>query len=102
MDEAAEKLEEATAAVRKMGPFDRIIGSDLLYAPESFPELLETLAALCTPEHTQVLLAYPVRFTEPIFLEQAEEMGFEQLGWPEEVEPSIFAARLVLRDSSEG
>ena len=81
----------------KRGPFDLIMGSDLLYAPEAFPELLESLAALCTPDVTEVLLTYPVRFTESIFLEQAEEYNFEQIEWAEEVEPSLWCSRLRLR-----
>lgn len=80
------------------GPFDLVVGSDLLYAPESFPDLLETLTALCTPGHTEVLLTYPTRFTEGIFLQMATgEFDFEQLEAEEEVEPSLWASRLVLR-----
>ena len=83
--------------VEAHGPFDLIVGSDLLYAPEQFDDLLETLEALCTPEQTEVLLAYPTRFTEDLFLEQAERDAFELVGWPEEVEPSLWTARLKLR-----
>ena len=82
---------------RLLGPFDLIIGSDLLYAPESFPDLLETLTALCTPDVTEVLLTYPTRYTERTFLEAAEEHGFEQSKWEEEVEPALWATSLVLR-----
>ena len=90
--------EDDMAEVAALGPYDLIIGSDLLYAPEAFPDLLETLAELCTPDHTEVLLTYPVRQTEGIFLEMAlSEYGFEQPEWEEEVEPSLWAAKLVLR-----
>jgi len=51
------------AEVATRGPFDIIMGSDLLYDPESFPGLLKSLEALCTPGLTEVLLTYPVRRT---------------------------------------
>lgn len=79
------------------GPWDMIIGSDLFYAPESHSDLLCTLEALCTPGHTEVLLAYPTRFTEGMFFDQAAEL-FDQPEWPEEVEPGLYAARMVMRD----
>lgn len=84
--------------VATRGPFDLIVGSDLLYAPESFPDLLETLMALCTPDHTEVLLTYPTRFTEGIFLKMAtSEYDFDMLEYEEEVEEALWQARLVLR-----
>ena len=55
-------------------------------------ERAQAAAALCTPDVTEVLLTYPVRFTESIFLEQAEEYNFEQIEWAEEVEPSLWCA----------
>ena len=83
-----------------MGPYDMIIGSDLLYAPEAFPDLLETLTQLCTPGVTEVLLTYPTRFTEDIFTCMAtDEYGFEEMEWAEEVEPSLWAARFMLADA---
>jgi predicted nicotinamide N-methyase len=88
--------EEETRAAAARGPFDLLIGSDLLYAPEAFSDLLDTLAALCTPGQTEVVLTYPPRHTESIFFEQADEL-FEQIGWTEEVEPGLYATRLVMR-----
>jgi predicted nicotinamide N-methyase len=35
---------------------DLVIGSDLLYSPDVFPDLLDTLEELCTPSHTEVLV----------------------------------------------
>ena len=58
------------------GPFDLVCGSDLLYAPHIFPLLVETLAELCTPGQTEVLLTYPTRYTEDLFFEEAA-MHFE-------------------------
>ena len=78
------------------GPWDLIIGSDLLYAPESLPELVATLAALSTPGRTEILLAYPTRHTEQLFFELADD-SFEADGWPVEVEPGLWAARLTMR-----
>lgn len=89
--------EDDTADVASRGPFDLVIGSDLLYAAESFPHLLDSLAEVCVPDETEVLLTYPTRHTESIFHRMAEEYGFEQLDYEEEVEPSLWAARLVLR-----
>ena len=80
-------------------PNDLLIGSDLLYAPEIFPDLLETLVRLCTPEHTEVLLTFPTRFTEGIFLDMAErDFGFECID-KEEREPALWKASLILRES---
>ena len=77
------------------GPWDLIIGSDLLYAPESHPDLLTTLAALCTPSHTEVLLTYPTRFTESLFFDEAAELF--RIDDHEEVEPALWATRMVMR-----
>ena len=94
--------EDDLEAAAALGPFDLIVGSDLLYAPEAFPDLLDTLAALSTPGETEVLLTYPTRFTEGIFLETAtSEYGFEQLGCEEEVEPSLWASRLMLPEDEQ-
>ena len=48
--------------VRASGPFDLIVGSDLLYAPHIFALLLDTLVELCSPGLTEVLLTYPTRY----------------------------------------
>jgi ribosomal protein L11 methylase PrmA len=91
--------EEEVASVAATGPFDMVVGSDLLYAPEALESLLETLTAVCTPDHTEVLLTYPTRFTEKLFLTMArDEYGFEQLGPEEEVLPSLWSVRLRLQD----
>jgi len=87
--------EEEIAAVASEGPFDMIIGSDLLYSPESFPELVDTLAALCIVERTEVVLVYPARFTEPIFFEQADLL-FDEVE-RDEIEPAVYLTRLVMR-----
>ena len=91
--------DEVTSAAA-LGPFDMIVGSDLLYAPESFPELLETLRALCTPGRTEVLLTYPTRHTEGIFEGMACDEGFEPMGWAEEVEPSLWVSRFTLPEGA--
>jgi len=87
--------EEEITAVASEGQFDMIIGSDLLYSPESFPELIDTLAALCTVGRTEVLLVYPARFTEPIFFEMANVL-FDELEC-DEIEPAVYMTRLVMR-----
>ena len=78
--------------VRASGPFDLVVGSDLLYAPHIFPLLLGTLVELCTPGLTEVLLAYPTRYTEDIFFGDAE--AFLDVGYAEEVGCNIFATRM--------
>ena len=83
--------DDATA----MGAFDLILGSDLLYAPEAFEPLLETLSQVCQPARAQIWLAYPTRFTEDIFFEQAYSQGFEELELTQEIEPGIFLSKLV-------
>ena len=90
------KLERARS--QTAAPHDLVIGSDLLYAPEIFPDLLETLMRLCTPDHTEVLLTFPTRFTEGIFFDTAErDFGFECME-KEEIEPALWKASLVLRE----
>ena len=75
---------------------DLVIGSDLLYAPEIFPDLLDTLEGLCVPARTEVLLCFPPRYTESIFFSMAEqEYGFE-VDEIREVEPGLFAASMRL------
>lgn len=78
--------------IQELGPFDLVIGSDLLYAPESHPELLATLEHLVGND-TEVLLCYPRRFTEDLFFELCEQSGFKVLA-EEEPELGIFARRM--------
>mmetsp|Transcript_44812 Transcript_44812/g.74369 ORF Transcript_44812/g.74369 Transcript_44812/m.74369 type:complete len:230 (+) Transcript_44812:35-724(+) len=79
----------------RIDSFDLICGSDLLYAPHIFPELLSTLLELSTPGVTQLLLTYPTRHTEGIFFELADEY-FEELA-RQEVDSAIFMSRLRRR-----
>eukprot|EP00965_Chrysotila_dentata_P020671 684348-Pleurochrysis_carterae.AAC.3 len=87
--------DETIEALGRNVEFDLIVGSDLLYAPHSFSELLETIVRLSTPAHTEVLLAYPTRYTEDIFLEQASDY-FDEIECIE-VEPTIYVSRLKRR-----
>lgn len=64
---------QAAAGFHAKGPFDLICGSDLLYDPSSHEDLLDTLVELSTPGHTEVMLTYPIRYTEDLFLQAAEE-----------------------------
>ena len=80
------------------GPFDLIIGSDLLYAPQSFPLLLETLTELSVPGATEVLFTFPTRYTEGIFIEQAADADFETIEDVTEVDVNVWSLRLRLRD----
>ena len=86
--------EESTAAATQMPVFDIVCGSDILYSPENFPLLLETLCQVCTPSNTEVILAYPRRFTEDLFWDAASEC-FEIFP-EEEIEPNIFLSRMRL------
>ena len=101
---------------------DLVIGSDLLYSPDVFPDLLDTLEELCTPSHTEVLvrqpsylpsnnriltmlgcstraralqLCFPTRYTEGVFFDAAMERGFSVDRYDER-EPCLFAATLRL------
>ena len=78
--------------VRASGPFDLLVGSDLLYAPHVFPLLLDTLVELCTPGVTEVLLTYPTRYTEDIFFGDAEE--YFDVGYADEVGCNIYSTRM--------
>lgn len=81
------------------GPFDMVIGSDILYAPERFDDLLETIVELTAPGAV-VLLAYPRRYTEDLFLADAEEY-FDILAWEDEIDAAgVFATRLQRREDS--
>ena len=86
-----------TACLRALaasGPFDLVMGSDLLYAPHIFPLLLETLEHFCTPGQTEVLLTYPTRYTEDLFFSDAElHHGFE-VDCAEEVGCNVWATRM--------
>lgn len=53
------------AAVAAEGPFDLIVGSDLLYNPASSAVLVETLSALSTAGRTEVLLTCAPPRLEP-------------------------------------
>mmetsp|Transcript_29324 Transcript_29324/g.44745 ORF Transcript_29324/g.44745 Transcript_29324/m.44745 type:complete len:239 (+) Transcript_29324:2-718(+) len=75
---------------------DIVCGSDLLYAPDSFEFLLDTVLQVCQHVHTQVWLAYPTRFTEEIFFNQAIEY-FDELEPPREIDSGIFLSRLQRR-----
>jgi predicted nicotinamide N-methyase len=77
------------------GPFDMIIGTDILYAPERFDDLLATLVELTAPGAV-VMLAYPRRFTEGLFFEDAED-DFDVLAWEDEIDVNVFATRLQRR-----
>lgn len=97
-DDAEEDLTALERARSKTTPHDLVIGSDLLYAPEIFPDLLETLMRLCTPDHTEVLLTFPTRFTEGIFFDSAERDFNFEITHKEEIEPALWKASLVLRE----
>ena len=100
------RIEEPTASLARCIILDSLTNSCATRvradAPEAFPDLLDTLTELCTPGETEVLLTYPTRFTEGLFLEAAtNEYGFELLGYEEEIEPSLWAARLRLLEEDE-
>ncbi len=82
-------------AASSMPLFDIVCGSDILYSPDNFSLLLETLCQVCTPAVTEVVLAYPRRFTEDIFCEAAVE--WFEVSPEEEIEDNIFLTRLRLK-----
>jgi predicted nicotinamide N-methyase len=93
---AADEYQAALA-----GQFDLICGSDLLYAPNTFDDLLSSLVKLSTPGRTEVLLTYPPRYTEDIFLQEAacffeECETYEVTGVDVD---NIWCTRLLRRDS---
>ena len=76
--------------------FDVICGSDILYSPENLELLLDTIVQVCTPSKTEVVLAYPPRFTEDMFLEMADE--YFDIFPEEEIEPNVFLLRMHRRE----
>lgn len=77
--------------------YDLIIGSDLLYSRRSFPVLIDTLNALSTPGHTEVLIVYQGRTdenNEKSFVELADE-HYELLSH-QDLDP-LFIVRLKRR-----
>ena len=91
-DEVAKVISEDSSS---MPVFDIVCGSDILYSPDNFSLLLETLCQICTPSVTEVVLAYPRRFTEDIFCEAAIE--WFEVSPEEEIDDNIFLTRLRLR-----
>ena len=64
-------LEEIDHIIRNNEPFDFIIGSDLLYEPLNYPDLLKTIQML-SQNTTAILLAHPIRHQgEQQFLKKA-------------------------------
>ena len=61
--------------------FDLIVGSDLLYNPNSHMNLIQTIQRFATPGHTQIYLGYPSHrnktSSEQIFLEEVCQPYFD-------------------------
>ncbi len=90
--EASSSMDDAS----KQAPiFDVICGSDILYSPENLELLLDTIVQVCTPSKTEVVLAYPRRFTEDMFLEMADE--YFDIFPEDEIEPNVFLLRMHRR-----
>ena len=79
----------------ELGPFDLVVGSDLLYSPESFGDLVDTLEGVCEVGRTEVWLAYPERYTEGIFFGMVE--GVLDEVDRVEIEPAVFWSKLLPR-----
>lgn len=56
-------------------PLDTVVASDVIYEPEHFDSLLETLVELCTPGRTQVFIGYKPRGLDP----EVEARFFQRL-----------------------
>jgi predicted nicotinamide N-methyase len=105
----ARDLEEARAS----GPYDLIIGADIVYDPDAFDVLLESLEQLATPGRTEVLLTFglrlqnlrklgvtsgwPIGRTDELFLDLATKRNFELVAPVKMVKLALFAARLQMR-----
>mmetsp|Transcript_142088 Transcript_142088/g.250567 ORF Transcript_142088/g.250567 Transcript_142088/m.250567 type:complete len:536 (-) Transcript_142088:30-1637(-) len=89
--------EEPEDIVHESGPYDLIIGSDLLYHTSSFPSLLDSLEELCVPGRTEVLFTFPHRTHEDQFLHDAVQRKFKLLRPKTEVEYHLYTASLQLQ-----
>ena len=87
----------SSSSIQQSPIFDVVCGSDILYSPENFPLLFETLCQVCTPSTTEVLLAYPRRFTEDLFFDTASDC-FE-ISSEEEIEPNVFLTKMRMTSS---
>lgn len=89
--------EELEDMVHESGPFDLIIGSDILYNEPSFPLLLDSLEELCVPGLTEVLFTFPQRFHEDTFIRQALQRRFKLIRPKTEVEHGLYTASFQLQ-----
>lgn len=92
----SEKTNEETRTPTKEY-FDIVCGSDILYAPDTMPLLLETLIEVSTPHKTDVVFAYKQRYCEDIFVQLVRDSGcfrIDETNSGVEIAPAVFLLRM--------
>ena len=92
----SEKTNEETMTPTKEY-FDIVCGSDILYAPDTMPLLLETLIEVSTPHKTDVVFAYKQRYCEDIFVQLVRDSGcfrLDETNSGVEIAPAVFLLRM--------
>ena len=93
----SEKMNEETRTPKSKDYFDIVCGSDILYAPDTMPLLLETLIEVSTPHKTDVVFAYKQRYCEDIFVQLVRDSGcfrLDETNSGVEIAPAVFLLRM--------
>merc|ERR1711865_1223963 len=88
---------EETRTPKSKDYFDIVCGSDILYAPETMPLLLETLIEVSTPHKTDIVFAYKQRYCEDIFVQLVRDSGcfcLDEVNSGVEIAPAVFLLRM--------
>ena len=76
--------------VEEKDGFDVLFGADIIYRPNTFVALMDTLLALAVPGHTRFVLGYKPRFpTDVMFFEMLEEYFDEECRFSGKDVPTI-------------
>jgi len=93
--------DEHIEAIRRLGPFDLILGSDLLYDPDQYAALRATLDALLVSPNSTAILGFTSRMgTETRFLDlAAQRFSVDNVWHPSTADGASLWASTVIRPS---